>query len=97
MAIKYEKLQPGMTLFDVHSYRMGNTTMRELGSWTVKIIELHPEIRAATVSWNGNAPRKWHHAELKRLYLKEPPRYLKQQERKAERQRLEHERWKAGR
>lgn len=36
MTIKFEKITPGMELLDIHSYRMGNTTMTRLGlssSW----------------------------------------------------------------
>lgn len=33
MAIKFEKIEAGMTLLDIHSKRMGNTAMRELSCW----------------------------------------------------------------
>lgn len=33
MSIKVEDLKPGDVLYDVHSYRMGNTMMREEGCW----------------------------------------------------------------
>jgi hypothetical protein len=35
MSIKFDKIEPGMILLDIHSYRMGNSTMRELGLWRV--------------------------------------------------------------
>lgn len=68
MAIRYEKIQPGMTLYDRHRYKMGNTTMSTLGEWKVKILELVPDKRAAKVSWNGNPSTVWYEHSLKKLY-----------------------------
>lgn len=82
MAIKFEKIQPGMELMDIHRHRMGNTMMTELGLWPVRIISVDAENRTAIVSWNGNRPEKWNAHDLVKLYAKEPPSYLKQQERK---------------
>jgi hypothetical protein len=56
--MKFDKLQPGMTLYDVHSARMGNTTMKTLGTWAVYVREVDAEKRRALVSWNGN-PAEW--------------------------------------
>jgi hypothetical protein len=85
MAIKFEKIEPGMTLLDIHSEPMGNTTMRELGCWEVKIISVDHEERTAMVSWNHNAPRKWFERNLTKLYRegKEPKRYRDQVERRS--------------
>ncbi len=44
--MKFEKIKPGMVLLDIHSYRMGNTTMRQLGLWEVMVVSVdaaHPE------------------------------------------------------
>lgn len=70
--MKYEKIKAGDVLYDVHSYRMGNTTIRSMGVWQVKVITLHPEDRTATVSWNGNRPERYYASDLKRLREKEP-------------------------
>lgn len=85
MAIKFEKLQPGMVLWDVHRQKVGNTTLTELGAWKVQIVSVDPETRTAMVVWNGNPERKWYERELKKLYVKLPKSYLDQQERKAKR------------
>lgn len=82
MAIKFEKIEPGMDLLDVHSVRMGNTTMRELGCWDVRIISVDAENRSAMVSWNGNPPKRWFEGELRRLYIKPPKAYRDQCERR---------------
>lgn len=70
--IKFEKIKAGDVLFDVHSYRMGNTTIRSMGCWEVKVVEVYPDKRSALVSWNGNTPEVWHEYRLARLRAKEP-------------------------
>lgn len=70
--MKYERIKAGDVLYDVHSYYMGNTTVRSMGVWHVKVIALHPEDRTATVSWNGNRPERYYESDLKRLREKEP-------------------------
>jgi len=84
MAIKFEALEPGMVLLDIHSERAGNTTARRLGCWRVKIISIDFANRTATASWNGNPPRIWYEHNLKKLYRegKEPKAYCAQQERR---------------
>jgi hypothetical protein len=63
----FSKLKVGDILWDYHSERAGNTTMRRWGNWPVRIIELYPERRAALASWNTNRPRIFYERELKRL------------------------------
>lgn len=60
MSIPVNKLVVGETLYDVHSHRMGNTTMREEGCWTARVVEVHAEAvpQYALIAWNGNPPRK---------------------------------------
>jgi hypothetical protein len=70
MAIKFEKIQAGMTLWSRGRTKMGNTTMTRMAEWPVYIREVYPETRSALVSWNGNGPTKWYEAQLRRLYAK---------------------------
>lgn len=70
--MKFEKVQPGMVLYDVHSYQMGNTTMRSMGCWAVRIISIDVEKRQALASWNGNPPRLYFERDLKRLRAVKP-------------------------
>ena len=81
MAIKFEKITPGMTLFDIHSERAGNTLMRRIGCWEVKVRSVNSEQRSAVVSWNGNRDEVWYANRLQRLYATKPPSYLKAAER----------------
>lgn len=83
MAIKFEKIEPGMTLLDIHRTKMGNTTMTELGLWKVQIVSVDRDQRTAVVSWNGNPQRTWSARELERLYTKPTKPYLAQQERRS--------------
>lgn len=68
MAIKFEKIQAGMKLYDRHTHRMGHTTLRTLGEWPVSVKEVDAVKRRAFVSWNGNAPGWWYERSLRRLY-----------------------------
>lgn len=70
--MKFEKLKPGMTVYDVHSYRMGNTTMRTLGTWRVRIHSVDAEKRSCMASWNGNAPQRFPEHAIKKWKEKEP-------------------------
>lgn len=72
--MKFDKIKVGDILFDVHSYRMGNTSIRTVGVWPVRILELHPESQSATVSWNHNddRPRRYFRRDLEKLRAKEP-------------------------
>lgn len=56
--MKLEKLQPGMVVYDVHSYKMGNTTLSTIGTWSVHIVSIDHESRTCIASWNGNPPEK---------------------------------------
>lgn len=68
MAIKFEKIQAGMTLYDRHRHGMGNTTMTDLGEWQVRVLRVVGEERKALVSWNGNAEVWWPAHRLSQLY-----------------------------
>lgn len=72
MAIKFEKIQPGMTLWDAHTYLMGNTTLRSWGVWSVEVVEVDAEKRLALVRWNGNPATWWHASKLRKLRAKKP-------------------------
>jgi hypothetical protein len=82
MAIKFEKIEPGMRLMDIHRERMGNTTMSAWGRWDVVIVSVDRDKRTAVVRWNGNREETWDRHSLERLYTKEPKAYRDQQERR---------------
>jgi hypothetical protein len=80
MAIKFDKVTPGMRLCDVRRYKMGNTRMSALGLWHVDIVSV--DATGAMVRWNGNPVEWWGRQRIQRLYLKPPPAYVRQQESK---------------
>jgi hypothetical protein len=59
VAIKFEKVKPGMVLYDNHRTKMGNTTMSRMGEWPVFVREIDAERQRALVSWNCN-PAQWY-------------------------------------
>jgi hypothetical protein len=85
MAIKFEKLEVGMRLFDIHKQRMGNTTMSEWGCWNVEILSIDRIRRTAMVCWNSNAADEWSAARLSKLFAKKPPSYLKAEAKQSKR------------
>lgn len=80
MSVHFSKLKPGMVLLDIHSHRMGNTMLRELGCWKVTVISVDRITRTAMCSWNSNPPSQYVESQFKRLYLKPTKALLKQEE-----------------
>lgn len=74
MAIKFEKIQPGMVLLDIRTEQAGNTTMRRIGVWDVRVISVNAEKRTAVVSWNGNREKTMYARDLQKLYARVPPK-----------------------
>lgn len=67
---KFELIKAGDVLYDVHSERMGNTTMRRQGVWEVYVKEVHDGY--AIVSWNGNPPQRYNRSQIDKLRKNEP-------------------------
>lgn len=69
MAIKFEKVKAGMTLWSRSRQGAGNTTMTRMAEHPVYVVEVDAEKRRALVSWNGNAAT-WHgETYVERLFL----------------------------
>src|SRR5687768_5238589 len=58
--MKLEHCKPDMTVWEVTSQMMGNTTMRTLALYSLRIKEVDLEKRRVFASWNGNEPR-WYY------------------------------------
>ena len=67
-----DKLEPGMVVYDVHSYRMGNTTIRSVGAWEVRIVSVDVERRCVVASWNHNPPSTYYKSSWSKWRLKKP-------------------------
>jgi hypothetical protein len=68
--IKFEKIKAGDELWDYHSERAGNTTMRRWSNWRVEVRSVDAVARTAVVSWNGNPDQTWTCYRLERLRRK---------------------------
>ena len=68
MAIPASELKVGDVLYDVHTERAGNTTIRVECCWRATVREVGEDDRGvfAMISWNGNAPRKKYSTDYKR-------------------------------
>ena len=66
MAIKFESVKAGYVLYECHKYRMGNTKMSKMGSWTVRVISVDYEKKTAVCSWNGNEARTYPASAIRR-------------------------------
>jgi hypothetical protein len=64
--MKFEKLQPGMVVYDVHRHKMGNTTASTVGVWRVLIVSVD------SASWNGNPAKKFFYVDAEKWREKEP-------------------------
>ena len=59
--ISVDDLKVGDVLYDVHTERAGNTTMRREGVWTAIVREVGVTEEGtpyALISWNGNPPKR---------------------------------------
>ena len=70
--MKIEKIKPDMTVYDCHSQKMGNTTVRSLGIWTVKIVSVDVEKRVVRARWNGNEERSYFQSSYSKWTEKKP-------------------------
>lgn len=70
--MKIEKMKAGMVVYDVHRYKMGNTTMSTVGIWHVYVKEVNCEQGYIVASWNGNAPEKIYRNAAEKFRKKEP-------------------------
>ena len=68
--IKIQSLKPGDVLYDVHSERAGNTTMRREGVWECYVRAVDPNGQWVEISRNGNPARRF--AAVPRGYKRAP-------------------------
>jgi len=70
--MKIDKLKPGITVYDVHSHKMGNTSMRTMGCWSVRIIETYPDTGTVKASWNSNGAQIYRERTWSKWRLAKP-------------------------
>lgn len=59
-SMKISSLKPGQSLWDLHRYKMGNTTMKSWGVWPVHVVSVAEDGESFTASWNSNPPKKYY-------------------------------------
>jgi hypothetical protein len=70
MAIKFEKIQAGMTLFDVR--RNTGMTRNKWNIWPVYVKSVDSEKRTVQASWNGNAYQTMGEYRVTKFRAKKP-------------------------
>ncbi len=61
-----------MVVYDVHSEKMGNTTMSTMGIWNVRIVSVDADTRSCMASWNGNPAKRFYAHNIKKWREKKP-------------------------
>ena len=79
MAIKFEKIKPGMRLADINTYGVGNTKCRAEGLWWVEVVSVDPSKRTAVVRWNGNREETYSEYDLARLFSEDSKKVKRHQ------------------
>ena len=64
--MKFEKLKPGMVVYDVGRQRLGNTMLSTVVVWSVKIISVDAEKRTVDAEWNHNRARIYRERDYKK-------------------------------
>ena len=72
--IKIESLKAGDVLYDVHSERAGNTTMRREGCWKCFVRAVDSNGKWVEISWNGNPARRF--AAVPKGYKRAPKEWI---------------------
>jgi hypothetical protein len=73
MAIKFDAVKAGDTLYDVRRGKAGNTTMSRINVWSVRVVSVDADNKTARVRWNGNPERTYGRREIERL-RRSPPK-----------------------
>ena len=70
--MKFEKIKPGMLVYDVGRQKLGNTTLSTVAVWSVKIISVDAENRTVEASWNYNPARTYSERDYKKWRAAKP-------------------------
>ena len=62
--MKFDKLKPGMVVYDIGRRKMGNTTISTIAAWTIEVISVDAEARTCVAEWNHNPARTYREADV---------------------------------
>lgn len=60
--MKIESLQPGQIVYSIERGRLGNTTLRTVRIYSVRVIEVDAAEGRVVASWNSNRPQTYYRA-----------------------------------
>jgi hypothetical protein len=72
MAIKFENIKPGMTLWDVRKATGFRLSRKEMNYWPVFVSEVDQEKRTVLASWNGNRSQTMNESQVTKYRAKRP-------------------------
>lgn len=70
--MKFEAIKPGDVVYDVGTGNMGNTTLKTVRVWPVKVISIDDYKRTVLASWNSNPPMLFHEKSYKKWRVNRP-------------------------
>lgn len=77
MAIKAEQLSLDTEYYITLSHKLGNTTLRTLSVFPVRILEFSADRRSVKVNWNSFNVETWDTREACKRLLKSPPTIIR--------------------
>lgn len=66
------KLKSEQVVYERRRQKMGNTTVSRTALYSIRIIEVDPEGQFVMAAWNGNIPRKYREADVKKWLVNKP-------------------------
>lgn len=66
------KLEPEQVVYERRRQKMGDTTRSRTALYSIRIIEVDPDWHFVMASWNGNTPRKYREAVVKKWLVNKP-------------------------
>ena len=70
--MKIESLKPGMVVYEVRRYKMGNTKMTSVDVYSIKIHKVDCSTGRVVASWNGNPAKTFCGRTWKMWRLEKP-------------------------
>ena len=70
--MKFEKIKPGMFVYDVGRQKLGNTTLSTVVVWGVNIVSVDAEKRTVDAEWNHNLIRTYNERVYKKWRAAKP-------------------------
>lgn len=70
--MQIEKLKPGMVVYDVGMYTMGNTKIKSVAIWSVFVQSVDIDAGVVVASWNSNTPKRYYQSSWSKWRIKKP-------------------------